>query len=170
MKLNEELWNEFSKGKLVVNCKTKQEANKFLIYLHNKGIKWCWNLRLIEKSYFNDYKENTCYRITSDGNLEYSNLDFYKNFSEYKRITFKNLLQNQYSTWEIIKMYQEINLNKNDIVIGRDFRKKVSSLREENLGVDDLLINEPFTIQRDNLKLKNLVEDLEILIEKYKTI
>ncbi|HCL4447071.1 TPA: hypothetical protein N2D16_002676 [Clostridium botulinum] len=166
MKFNEELWNEFSKGKLVVNCKTEQEANMFLNYLHNKGIKWYWNLRLIEKSYFYDYEENTCYRMATSGDLEYENLDFYKKITKHKIITFRNLLQKQYSTWEIIKMYQEGNLNKNDIVIGKILKAKVYDLK--SLGTDNLLRNEPFRIEKINEDVNILYDNIKILIKEDK--
>ncbi|EQC1535642.1 hypothetical protein ACY1J9_001473 [Clostridium botulinum] len=165
MDINKNLLNKFLDGNLIINCQTKIESDLLIDSIKTKRIK-----NLIKNDWY-VYKNNTCYRISNKELLKaeikevvFHRLDFIK---------FQDCIP-QYKTWEIIKIYQEGELYKNDIIIGKNLKERVCDLREENLGIDDLLINEPFTIQgikfnkdiEDEKNIKALLKDLTEAINK----
>ena len=59
--VNEELWSEFIKDRLYVNCQSEDESNSFLEYCHSKGLEWSSGTPLLEKNYYVDYENEICY-------------------------------------------------------------------------------------------------------------
>lgn len=51
------------KGKYVMHCKTKEEAEIFLKYLHSIGRLWSSGDSYLSESYWGKYKESTCYNF-----------------------------------------------------------------------------------------------------------
>lgn len=51
---------DFYEGKFVVNTKTHEEYNLFMMYLHGKNLKWNSGNTLIQCDHWNIFKKNTC--------------------------------------------------------------------------------------------------------------
>lgn len=69
--------NGFKEGKFAVQCKTKEEAIKFLTYLNTTGLRWFSGINLTRANYWNDCKEDTCYSCKNKYKaLEYSDKPF----------------------------------------------------------------------------------------------
>lgn len=64
-----ELWKKFINRELVVNCKTEEEAIKFLAYCEKKGLKWFNGNKPTEYTRWSKYKEKTCYSSIIDFGL-----------------------------------------------------------------------------------------------------
>lgn len=56
-------WEEFmnTSNKIVVNCKTENEAIDFCKQMHEHGLKWKYGISYLKENYWNIYKERTCY-------------------------------------------------------------------------------------------------------------
>ena len=67
-----EFWN--NDRKLVIHCKTEEEANKLLEAFDKLGKKWGTRDSYLEYNCWNKYREDTCY----DNANKYSRFDFYK--------------------------------------------------------------------------------------------
>ena len=50
-------------NRVVVNCKTEEEATDFLRMAHHFGYKWESGKSFLQETYFDTYGENTCYSI-----------------------------------------------------------------------------------------------------------
>jgi len=58
----EKHWNDFIKGKIIVNCKTKELSDEFLTFCKSKEFKWYPEGEPMSKEHlWNNYKENTFY-------------------------------------------------------------------------------------------------------------
>ena len=53
------------KGKYVMHCKTEEEAEIFCKYLHSIGRTWNNGDSYLSKSYWDSYKESTCYNFNN---------------------------------------------------------------------------------------------------------
>ena len=62
----EEFDKKYVDDRVVVNCKTEEEATDFLRMAHHFGYKWESGKSFLHETYFDTYGENTCY-IISDG-------------------------------------------------------------------------------------------------------
>lgn len=71
--LNKNLWNKFLNGELAVNCRTENQAKKFLKYCEEQGIKWTDGTLLSDYLGWEEYKEKTTYGIQRG--LIYRNYD-----------------------------------------------------------------------------------------------
>lgn len=61
-------YDEFVNGKLVVNCKTENDANIFLAYLYGKGLTWANGDSLLKRNYYHEYEGKICYaRVHLEG-------------------------------------------------------------------------------------------------------
>lgn len=62
----------------VYNCRTKEDAKKLLLQLHNMGIVWSAGTSLLKKDYWENHGVDMCYRIDDIYNrLSYGNRDYY---------------------------------------------------------------------------------------------
>lgn len=76
--MNKTLWNKFLNGQLAVNCRTENQAKKFLKYCEEQGIRWAsGSLPTKAGPYWDAYKENTTYVITVC-ELQFSNIEYDK--------------------------------------------------------------------------------------------
>ena len=48
---------------VIINCRTEQEAIELLTELKAQGLTWCTGKDLLEETCWDDYKENTCYKL-----------------------------------------------------------------------------------------------------------
>lgn len=79
---------KFMDGEFVVNCRTEDQARKFVDICYDNGIEWYFS----NKTDTNwDYMEKTCYRGDIN-DLNYGSKDFYKN-EEYEIITFEEFME-----------------------------------------------------------------------------
>lgn len=56
-------WDEFkdADNKIVVHCKTEEEAKDFCRQMHGQGMKWCTGDSYLENTNYNVHNEGTCY-------------------------------------------------------------------------------------------------------------
>ncbi|HID0767972.1 TPA: hypothetical protein ACXDAZ_002501 [Clostridium botulinum] len=160
MQINENLWNKFRYNYEPIQCNNLQEEKDFLCICEKR-----LNIKTSLQSISPPFPHIFIYYIRNN--------DLVLSFQDHNNfILFSKLYE--YNTWEIIKLYQENKLNKNDIIIGKNIKERVCDLREENLGIKDLLINEPFIFQKresnkdiENKKhIKTLLKDLTEAINK----
>jgi len=77
-------------NKIVVNCKTEEDAEEFLNFLASKyQMKWGSEKKSNEITYWFSYKENTCYRAELSY-LNYGSISFYEE-NDYKILVYKNI-------------------------------------------------------------------------------
>ena len=70
---------DFEKWKnqyVVMHCKTEEEAKAFCKEMHEAGLTWCIGDKYSEFTYFDEYKQNTCYHFNKG---VYGDLEYYKN-------------------------------------------------------------------------------------------
>ncbi len=77
---------------VVVNCKTKGEADEFLKFLDNKGIKWNSGNSIFKFGIYDysEFKETTCFLLKT-GMLQYSPISWYQE-EGYKIISLDDLV------------------------------------------------------------------------------
>lgn len=56
-------WDEFKNkdNKIVMHCKTEEEAKDFCRQMHGHGMKWCTGKSYMEKTNYEKCKGETCY-------------------------------------------------------------------------------------------------------------
>lgn len=140
-------WDEFKNkyNKIAVNCKTEEEAKDFCKRMHEHGMKWCTGKSYMEKTNYEEYKGETCYR----GNGEYSSRDFAEKYN-YKILEWSD--------------YMQKNFTKSDLKDGMVVEYNDNSFGKR-LVVGDFLIGEDeyADLGDYNENLKNVVSDLEIV-------
>lgn len=87
-------WDEFKNkcNKIVVHCKTEEEAVDFCKQMHEHGMKWCTGKSYMEKTNYEEYKGETCYY----GNGEYSSRDFAEKYN-YKILEWGDYMQKEFT-------------------------------------------------------------------------
>ena len=65
-------FNEWKNKKVVMHCKTREEAEAFCKEMDKAGLTWRLGHRYSEFNYFEEYKQNTCYHFNEGvyGNIE----------------------------------------------------------------------------------------------------
>ena len=61
-------------GKYVMHCQTEEHARIFCDYLHSLGKKWACSGSYKDSTYWNVYKNHTCYNFNDDLRCNY---DYY---------------------------------------------------------------------------------------------
>jgi hypothetical protein len=132
----------FNYEKVVVNCKTEEEAKEYFKFLTSKRIVWISGTELKEKTLFNSHKEKTCYEVMSNG-LVYSGIDYYirqrYTIIDYKYIKEEIDMQNIFTKSDlkvgmVVKTREEINYlvleSKNEgLILVRDCGKMNFSVK-----------------------------------------
>ena len=87
-------WDEFKNkyNKIVVHCKTEEEAVDFCKQMHEHGMKWCTGKSYMEKTNYEEYKGETCYY----GNGEYSSRYFAEKYN-YKILEWSDYMQKEFT-------------------------------------------------------------------------
>lgn len=155
--MNQTLWNEFIEGKTVVNCRTENQAQKFLKICDGKGMKWYPDTKLTSHTNWEQYKEKTCYcnKFNDNNNkLSFTEEDYYKNELHLKVITFKQLMKSdkpevgkQYKGWEILKMIEGGKLKDEDVVTDRKGEDNEVGYLIHNRVIDYITQYQPFTVK-----------------------
>ena len=92
---------KFLNDKIVVNCKTEEDAEEFLNFLESKyQIKWFGGQNLIDNSKWTDCYDQTCYKFDNIySSLFYSNICYYKDYKNYQNYQIlvykKNILMKE---------------------------------------------------------------------------
>lgn len=152
--MNKKLWNEFLNGKLAINCRTENQAKKFLKYCEEQGLKWDSGDLITSKTYWSVYNESTCYlyKFNPFMLLVITQKELFER-NGFKIISFKELTKTdeepiedkQYRGWEILKMIKE---GAKDIYFENNsgidcFIDEYGGLRyadgDSNIGIDYLL-------------------------------
>ena len=79
----------FKDGEFVVNCKTEDQARKFVDICYDNGIEWPRSDKT--ETHWNIYMEETCYRCYMN-DLNYGYKDFYKD-NCYKVVAFDEFIE-----------------------------------------------------------------------------
>lgn len=87
-------WNEFKneENKIVVNCKTEEEAKDFCRQMHGQGMKWSNGESYLKDTSYNARYEGTCYY----GNGEYSSRVFAEKYN-YEILEWSDYMQKEFT-------------------------------------------------------------------------
>ena len=87
-------WDEFKNkdNKIVVHCKTEEEAVDFCKQMHEHGMKWCNGESYWKNTKYNAHHEETCYY----GNGEYSSRDFAEKYN-YKILEWSDYMDKEFT-------------------------------------------------------------------------
>lgn len=140
-------WDEFKNkyNKIVVHCKTEEEAKDFCKQMHKHRMKW-WNGE--------SYLENTNYNVCNKGTCYYGS-------GEYSSRVFAEKHNYKILEWSD---YMQKNFTKSDLKDGMVVEYNDNSFGKR-LVVGDFLIGEDgyADLGDYNENLKNVVSDLEIV-------
>ncbi|MGX8833985.1 DUF3850 domain-containing protein [Amedibacillus sp. YH-ame6] len=103
--MNEKLVERFKRGKIVVNCKTENEAKRFIKWCFENGMRWMWDD--VTCTHFND-DYNICYGY--DSYLKHGNYDYY--ISQMHTIVSFNEMFNNTFTKDDLKVATSIDLGE----------------------------------------------------------
>lgn len=102
------------KGKVVMHCKTEEEANNFLVYLDSIGKKWAGGQSYLGNNFWHIYTINTIYDF---------NTDSYCDISWAKRYHYKILEWSDFMNKEFTKA----DLRTGDVVMQRDGNVQIAN-------------------------------------------
>lgn len=87
-------WDEFkgADNKIVVHCKTEEEAKDFCRQMHGQGMKWCTGDSYLENTNYNVHNEGTCYY----GIGEYSSRVYAEKYN-YKILEWSDYMQKEFT-------------------------------------------------------------------------
>ena len=87
-------WDEFKNkyNKVVVHCKTEEEAKDFCKQMHEHGMKWCNGESYLKNTNYNARNEGTCYY----GAGEYSSRVFAEKYN-YKILEWSDYMQKKFT-------------------------------------------------------------------------
>ena len=106
----EKMIERFKNGEFVVNCRTEDQAKKFIEICYDNGIEW-YSLINEKTTDWSSYEEETCYR--GEGcRLNYGYEDWYK--GEYEIITFEEFME-EYN----MKEFTKADLKTGMIIVNR---------------------------------------------------
>ena len=140
-------WDEFKNkdNRIVVHCKTEEEAKDFCKQMHKHRMKWRNGESYLKNTNYDMYNERTCYY----GDGEYSSRDFAEKYN-YKILEWSDYTNKEFTKADL-KDGMVVEYNDNS------FGKR--------LVVGDFLIGEDgyADLGDYNENLKNVVSDLEIV-------
>lgn len=140
-------WDEFKNkdNKIVVHCKTEEEAIDFCKQMYKHGMEWASGYSYLSYTHYGVYRDKTCY----GGDGEYQSYDY---FEKYKYTILE---------WSD---YMQKNFTKSDLKDGMVVEYNDNSFGKR-LVVGDFLIGEDgyADLGDYNENLKNVVSDLEIV-------
>lgn len=140
-------WDEFKNkdNRIVVHCKTEEEAKDFCRQMYKHGMVWGSGNSYLSCTHYEEHKDKTCY----DGQGGYQSYDY---FEKYR--------------YEILEWsdYMQKNFTKSDLKDGMVVEYNDNSFGKR-LVVGDFLIGEDgyADLGDYNENLKNVVSDLEIV-------
>lgn len=140
-------WDEFKNkdNRIVVHCKTEEEAKDFCRQMHGQGMKWRNGESYLEDTSYNARYEGTCYY----GDGEWSSLDFAEK-QNYKILEWSDYMQKEFTKSDL---KDGMVVEYNDNCFGK--RLVIGGFLTGEDGYVDL---------RDyNEDLKSVVSDLEIV-------
>lgn len=113
------LAERFKKEKIVINCETEWEAEKFIDWCYENGMQFmCGGKR----THFKGHKEKICYEYYCDVNknryLVYSNIDLYELDDSYTVIKYKDFFKgdnNMIKVKDIAEKYGEYEIDESKL-------------------------------------------------------
>ena len=87
-------WDEFKNkyNKIVMHCKTEEEAKDFCKQMHEHGMKWCNGESYLKNTNYNAHNEGTCYY----GGGEYSSRVFAEKYN-YKILEWSDYMNKKFT-------------------------------------------------------------------------
>lgn len=140
-------WDEFKNkyNKIVVHCKTEEEAKDFCKQMHEHGMKWCNGESYLKNTNYNARNEGTCYY----GVGEYSSRVFAEKYN-YKILEWSDYMQKEFTKSDL---KDGMVVEYNDNCFGK--RLVIGGFLTGEDGYVDL--------GDYNENLKSVVSDLEIV-------
>ena len=140
-------WDEFKNkyNKIVVHCKTEEEAKDFCKQMHEHGMKWCNGESYLKNTNYNARNEGTCYY----GAGEYSSRVFVEKYN-YKILEWSDYMQKEFTKPDL---KDGMVVEYNDNCFGK--RLVIGGFLTGEDGYSDL--------GDYNENLKSVVSDLEIV-------
>ncbi|MGN0352415.1 MAG: hypothetical protein ACI4ES_12250 [Roseburia sp.] len=86
-----------------IHCKTEDEAEKLLKYLHEFGYKWFSGMSLLKETHYGKFKESTCYTIMYDKLVVFGHIEDSEN-----TIEFSDLIIPELTAEEVLSVLGEI--------------------------------------------------------------
>lgn len=117
------LFNDFTKGKFVINCKTEEQAKRLCKWLHGRNLTWKSGHSLLSLTSWEYFHEDICYEYDEESIIcqskdEYSRLGFkIINFDEFMKEA-ESMKKCKFKVGQIVKvrewgdMEKEYGLNK----------------------------------------------------------
>ena len=167
-------WEEFKdiNNKIVVHCKTEEEAKDFCRQMHEHGMKWCDGDSFLEKINFNTWKSKTCYY----NNGRFSIVEHAKEYG-YKILEWSDYMKKEFTKTDLRDgMVVEYKNGKRrlviaDMLIGKDGYLTLESFRQnlENIKFMEHTIVKIYKI-KDAITLNHIFDDynLELIWERTK--
>lgn len=155
MKFN---WENFKNGKIGVNCRTKEEAEKFIDMCYNNGI--CWYTEDDnERTYWLRYKKNTYYSCMN-GKLVYGNDTNYIEIYKFKDVTNDNKVELKEGMIVECRNKNKYVLRRvSDVLIGSNFDGWIKAIYNENL-CENCYHDEAFDIMKIYISMSRNLENL----------
>lgn len=93
---------------MVIHCPTEENAKQLLEYLDGLGYEWSSSSeKLLERTRYDVYGENTCYSVEENTEVMYSDVDYFKNEGE--EITeFSDLIEPELTAEEAFEILSDI--------------------------------------------------------------
>lgn len=115
-------WDEFKNkyNKIVVHCKTEEEAKDFCKQMHEHGMKWCNGDSYLKNTNYNARNEGTCYY----GAGEYSSRVFAEKYN-YKILEWSDYMQKEFTKADLEDgmVVEQKNGNMYLVLAGKAVRK-----------------------------------------------
>lgn len=156
----------FKNNNVVINCESEKESKELFRILKEYGInEWADSNELnINNTYWDMYKNDTCYEIEFGKSLTYTDCWYYKEeaFDDYEIIKFKDIDFKRSDIKMIIKQVKLSNMIKEmEKYLEENGDKVVSSIGTCNGYEDGTLFKlylsplyDPYSCDRDELNIK----------------
>lgn len=155
--MKEYILDDFIKGRVAINCKTKEESEEFISYVMNKGFSWFINFDElydgeISHPFWERFNENTCYSCRCDSYIDFCDIDYYLNepveilplshITKGNKVGVVKSVTDNYSNYmkEILKIFhtkEEAETYVNELIKKRDLEieKELAGKTEEEIEV-----------------------------------
>ena len=155
--MKEYILDDFIKGKVVINCKTEEEAKNFVVFLLLNNLEWYEDFHDSDGSYikfpfWGVFKENTCYICKGEKFVDFCDIKYYEDeqvkilplshITKGNRVGVVKSITNNYLNCikEILKIFstkEEAEIYVNELIKNRDLEieKELAGKTEEEVEV-----------------------------------
>jgi uncharacterized Zn ribbon protein len=150
-----------------VSCKTKKQAKELFKELRILGYVWRDGEKLNAKNtYYDVYKENTCYIIITQGTIAYDDMTYLKE-NGYKIIPIKDIKIKKGEVMKRILHFKNPSLTKQEY----DFVLNCFvEITEEDFDQAEWQEGQVFMFITDGLEVRLCLNDLEYLSEEFDSV